>query len=591
MKVRILALALGLIGPGLLLLGTGSAPSQEPPPPPDQPAAANGDTEALARGPVHEAYAEPVNYHPEAGPVVDKKPPDPIEEQPPDQKPDGNDVRWIPGYWSWDDESKDYLWVSGFWRDIPPGQRWVPGAWQEVEGGWQWSPGFWASDKAEEVNYVPTPPPTIDAGPSVPAPQETDTYVPGCWVWRETRFLWRPGFWVAYNPDWVWVPAHYVWTPGGCVFVDGYWDHPLERRGLLFCPVRILRRRLADWVYTPVYVVRADFLMTALFVGPERHCYYFGDFFTDRYQKRGFTAWFDYHPTKRSSDVIFSHYRAEFRESPAWDRNLRELYRARYSGDVPRPPRTIVEQQKVVQNLTVNKTTNVNVIKNVNITNVQNVSVLAPLKEVHNVKVTNLAALAPEAKVRPAHEIKLQTVDRQQIAREQEHVKQVRQVATQRRDTESKLVAGGTVHVKPTEKAPTVKLTLPKPVAPPTPERPKTAPKPPALPVAPKHEERPIPQHEPPKPPQPPRRDVKPTVPPKTETPPPPPPPPPPKRETPPKKDDKPPPPPPKKDTPPPKKDDKPPVPPKPPEPPKKETPPPKPPKKDDKPHTAVRVG
>ena len=169
MKARIFALVLGLAGTGFLLLGTGSAPSQEPQ---DQPTA--GDTEALARGPVHEAYAEPVNYKPEPGPVIKKQPPDPIDEQPPDQKPDGADVRWIPGYWSWDDESQDYLWVSGFWRDVPPGQRWVPGAWQEVEGGWHWSSGFWASDQAEHVNYVPTPPPTIDAGPSVPAPQETD---------------------------------------------------------------------------------------------------------------------------------------------------------------------------------------------------------------------------------------------------------------------------------------------------------------------------------------------------------------------------------------------------------------------------------
>jgi hypothetical protein len=639
MKARTFATALGLIGSGLLLLGVASAPSQEPP---DQPPAAASDTEALARGPVHEAYAEPVDYKPEGGPVIKKQPPDPIEEQPPDQKPDGADVRWLPGYWSWDDEGQDYLWVSGFWRDIPPGQRWVPGAWQEVEGGWQWSPGFWTSDQAEQVNYVPTPPPTIDAGPSVPAPQETDVYVPGCWVWGGARFLWRPGFWVASNPDWVWAPARYVWTPGGCVFVDGFWDHPLERRGLLFAPVRVLRRNLADWVYTPNFVVRSDFLMTALFVGPGRHNYCFGDYFTDAYQKRGFVAWFDYHPTRRSYDAIYDHYRAENHGAPAWDRNLRELYHGRYNGDVPRPPHTIVEQQKVIQNITVNKTNNVNVIKNVNITKVQNVSVLAPLKEMHNVKMTNLAGLAPEAKARPAHEIKLQQIDKQQIAREKEHVQQVHQVGQSRREVESKLVAGGTVHVKPGEGTQGVKLALPK--APPRVERPKTAPppttlpKPPAPPAPPKHEERPIPPHQPPPPPKPPQQVNKPPVPPKKEPPPPPKkedkppvppkneaPPPPPKKENPPppKKEDKPPVPP-KKESPPPpppKKEDKPPVPPKkedkPPEPPKHEAPPPQhtappqhvapppqppappkhvapppaPPKKEDKPHSAARIG
>ncbi len=520
MRARILAWALGLAGPALLLLGTGFAPSQEPQDQPPPPPAGAQDTEALARGPVHEAYAEPVDYKPEAGPVINKQPPDPIDEQPPDQKPDGSNVQWVPGYWSWDGESKDYLWVSGFWRDVPPGQRWVPGAWQEVEGGWQWSPGFWASDQTEQVNYVPTPPPTIDAGPSTPAPQQTDVYVPGCWVWNDgtTRFLWRPGYWVAYNPDWVWVPARYVWTPGGCIFVDGYWDHPLERRGLLFAPVRVLRRRLADWVYTPSYVVRADFLMTALFVGPERCNYYFGDYFTDQYQKRGFVAWFDYHPTKRSYDVLFDHYRTEYRGAPEWDRNLRELYRGRYTGEVPRPPHTIVEQQKVIQNITVNKTSNVNVIKNVNITNVQNVSVLAPLKEVRNVKVTNLAALAPSAKAPPAREIKLQPVDRQQIAQVKEHVQQVRQVSKARGETESKLVAGGTVHVKPGTPAQGAQLKLPK--APAAPARPPAAPKPPTPPVTPKHEERPAPAHpQPVQPPRPPKHEDKPPTPPKKEAP------------------------------------------------------------------------
>lgn len=32
---------------------------------------------------------------------------------PPDQKPEGDDVAWIPGYWAWDDERNDFLWVSG----------------------------------------------------------------------------------------------------------------------------------------------------------------------------------------------------------------------------------------------------------------------------------------------------------------------------------------------------------------------------------------------------------------------------------------------------------------------------------------------
>src|SRR5207248_1484844 len=80
---------------------------------------------------------------PEASPVVPKEPPEPIDELPPDQKPEGDNVQWIPGYWAWDDQASDFLWISGFWRDVPPGRRWVPGTWQKVEGGWQWVAGFW----------------------------------------------------------------------------------------------------------------------------------------------------------------------------------------------------------------------------------------------------------------------------------------------------------------------------------------------------------------------------------------------------------------------------------------------------------------
>jgi len=31
--------------------------------------------------------------------------------------------------------------------------------------------------------------------------------------------------------------GHYVWAPRGYVFVDGYWDYAIGRRGVLFAPV------------------------------------------------------------------------------------------------------------------------------------------------------------------------------------------------------------------------------------------------------------------------------------------------------------------------------------------------------------------
>src|SRR5437763_31716 len=70
-----------------------------------------------------------------------------------------------------------------------------------------------------------------------PAPDDNASYIPGSWVYRDTRWLWRPGYWTSFQLGRVWNPAHYLWTPGGYVFVDGYWDYPLEDRGLIFAPV------------------------------------------------------------------------------------------------------------------------------------------------------------------------------------------------------------------------------------------------------------------------------------------------------------------------------------------------------------------
>jgi len=259
-----LSALLGCLGLGAVLVGIAPVRAEE------QPAAQEG-VEVLARGPVHEAYAEPVDVQPAPSPIIPKQPPDPIAELPPDQKPEGDNVQWLPGYWAFDDDRSDYIWVSGFYRVLPPGRAWVPGHWAQVADGWQWTPGFWQLAEQPEVQYLPPPPAPIDAAPSTPAPQDNSIYVNGCWVYRETRYYWRPGFWIDHRPGWVWAPAHYCWSPGGYVFTEGHWDYPLQRRGLLFAPVYFARPAAfvrADFAYTPSFVGQTDFLLGALFVRP-----------------------------------------------------------------------------------------------------------------------------------------------------------------------------------------------------------------------------------------------------------------------------------------------------------------------------------
>src|SRR5271166_3999150 len=89
-----------LLGAGLLvqtsLRGQDAAPADDAPPPVPQ------GVEVLARGPVHEAFAE-LTAEPQPTKVVSKQPPKPLQEMPPEEKPDGA-VTWIGGYWAWDDD-------------------------------------------------------------------------------------------------------------------------------------------------------------------------------------------------------------------------------------------------------------------------------------------------------------------------------------------------------------------------------------------------------------------------------------------------------------------------------------------------------
>ncbi len=470
MRTRSWITLIGTLCVGTLLIGNTAAqePSTEPPSPPTLPAAQEG-INVMARGPVHEAYAESTEIRPQPSPLVTKQPPDPVNETPPDQKPEGDNFLWIPGYWSYDQDQDDFLWVSGFWRTPPPGRQWIAGAWQQVEGGWHWVSGFWAVAGQSDLQYLPTPPPTLDQGPSTPASQESSAYAPGCWVYSTTRYLWRPGFWVPHTPGWVWIPAHYLWTPAGCLFVEGYYDHPLEQRGLLFAPVRLAKylQERQDWSYTPQYVVQPDFLLGALFVQQANCHYYFGDYFEDRYQRTGFVPWVDYRVGRAGFDPNFGYYRQQFAYSGTWERGLRGLYTARFRGEIARPPITLVQQNQVIRNITVNQSVNVNVSKNINITNVQNVSVLAPLTQIHNTRVTNLAALADlrgGQSRQPAfadHVVRLQALSVQQRAQQEKAVAQVHAIAQERGKSEARLLAEGPP-VRVTDRPRQVKLDLPR---------------------------------------------------------------------------------------------------------------------------------
>jgi hypothetical protein len=275
--------------------------------------------------------------------VAPKQPPAPIAEEPPDQQPEG--AVWIPGYWSWDSDSSNYIWVSGVWRVPPPGRQWVPGYWTQTDNGWQWVSGFWADAQRTEAPYQPAPPAPLDNGPSAPAPDDNSIYVPGSWVYRSSQFVWRPGYWRPARLGWVWTPASYCWTPSGYVFVDGYWDYPLEERGLLFAPVAIDQPVVGGvFAYRPRFVVDINALLGCLFVRPG--CgYYFGDYYAPAYVNAGWSPWISW--GLRFCDPLFGYYR--WSHGRGWFDGLNALNTGRFNGTLVRPGRTLVEQNTIIQ--------------------------------------------------------------------------------------------------------------------------------------------------------------------------------------------------------------------------------------------------
>ncbi|MFO0908800.1 MAG: hypothetical protein U0794_10655 [Isosphaeraceae bacterium] len=367
------------------------APGDDLPPPvplPQAEAQPQG-AEVLTQGPIHEAFAEPVVFDPRPGPVVAKAPPPLVEEAPPDQKPEGTHVVWLPGYWAWDDGRNDFIWVSGLWRDVPPGRQWVPGYWVDAPGGYRWVAGAWVTAapardaQVQTIEYLPEPPASLEAGPSAPSPVAGAVWVPGVWLWQPNRYVWRPGFWTAYQPDWVWIPAHYVWTPGGYLFVDGYWDRTFARRGIAFAPVYFAQPvyQQPRFVYTPTISLVTTALVASLFVRPACHQYYFGDYYATTYVRSGIYPAYTFHQSRYGYDPVFAHVAAvNLRRDPRWLDRVHDEYRYRREHPEARPPQTYAQLREVVnRSVTVNQVTNVNQTT-VNIT--RNLVLARPLSQI-----------------------------------------------------------------------------------------------------------------------------------------------------------------------------------------------------------------
>ncbi len=323
----------GLSVVGVTLLSLFSVADAQPPVPKaavaaDQNVIVADEPEVLDGAPLHEAFARPLALEAQAI-VVDRSPPEPINELPPEDRPEGSNVHWLPGYWYFDVERDDFVWISGLWRNFPPGRTWVPGEWQQVEAGFQWVAGYWAEAQAQEQQLLPLPPPTLEVGPSSPAPAANYLWAPGCWQWQGASYAWQAGYWYAGQPNWVWVPSHYSFTPRGVVYVRGYWDYPLVRRGLLCAPVYWGPgfRLGTGFAYRPHTFINSSLLVTNLFLDHHHGRYYYGRGWAaggnlppwlKPWSHRSYSRWGRYHGGNKIYDPLWTHFR--------WDGHGRNVH-------------------------------------------------------------------------------------------------------------------------------------------------------------------------------------------------------------------------------------------------------------------------
>lgn len=318
--------------------------------PPRTSATAN---EVLLRGPVHEAFAQPVAIERAASLALDVKPPAPPAEYPSAVRPARADSVWLPGYWAWERADERYVWIPGIWRIAPPGMRWSPGYWSDADGRATWIAGFWYPRDRVQLRYLPEPPDEAGDDDRGVAPASDFFYVPGYWVFSAGKYVWKSGHWSPAHSGWVWMPTRAESTPSGSLLLPGYWDYSLPKRGVLFAPLAlggddgeddVAQDKRPPAVVTPRVAIDPRRLSEYLFIDPASKHYCFGDYFAavgDGLRavpapKADVVPWYDF---AGGSDPLFVYDQSTRRHlQPDWQAALRGRYAQRRRQAELRPP-------------------------------------------------------------------------------------------------------------------------------------------------------------------------------------------------------------------------------------------------------------
>jgi hypothetical protein len=314
----------------------------------------------------------------------------------------------------------------------------VAGYWTDVSGGYQWVPGFWSPAGTEEVGYYPEPPASLEAGPTSEPPSADYVWIPGCWQWRDARYVWQTGTWTLASPDWVWVPTSYYWCPRGWVLCGGYWDFPLARRGVLLAPVHFATGVYPrpGYLFAPSVVIDAGILGFHFFTRPDYCHYYFGDYYAASYEGLGIFPWFAVRVHRQYAyDPLFSYYDWYHRSrDPRWLGNLRSWNRYYRDHADQRPPHDLAAQRELT----------------------------ARAGDRPDRRFLTIAEGLNDWRRKPENSLQLTTVPAEEKARLAQTGRQLREFTTRRAELEGKAATGfGAGGVRPSERAPATALRAP----------------------------------------------------------------------------------------------------------------------------------
>jgi hypothetical protein len=137
-----------------------------------------------------------------------------------------------------------------------------------------------------------------------------------------------------------------VRTPRGFLFISGYWDYSLDRRGVLFAPVYFGQPFYMQPGYflSPSITLDLGTLQFSLFTYPSYSHYCFGDYYDDSFVRLGIFPWFEVERHHRWYDPVFEYSRWDYgRRDPGWLDRERHDYDQRRADRNLRPPDTYRE--------------------------------------------------------------------------------------------------------------------------------------------------------------------------------------------------------------------------------------------------------